>query len=269
MTLSSTLCSCWPLASSSSVYELVRCIGSSYSPRAAARLGCSSEIVKTSGAERRSPRPKCMGANSYCLRASAAKLRADERGRQIQALTKPLLSFGMAHERRPSFSGMAGPRPKSRGWRPLSRSMVRASSPAVKSGDQAALAALRLPPAQRTVEEHAAVRRWSERSVRLPGGTTHEELSTVMTLEEHPPHSLLFRQGTPGAAPSFEELPQGHRRATQGHARPRTLAPVGRQKPPATQDRPTALHRACQRRRAVASYVTATRGGTVTAFTRG
>ena len=174
----------------------------------------------------------------------------------------------MAHERRPSFSGMAAPRPKSRGWRPLSRSMVRASSPAVKSGDQAALAALRLPPAQRTVEEHAAVRRWSERSVRLPGGTTHEELSTVMTLEEHPPHSLLFRQGTPGAEPSFEELPQGHRRATHGHARPRTLAPVGRQKPPATQDRPTALHRACQRRRAVSSYVTATRG-TVTAFTRG
>ena len=135
----------------------------------------------------------------------------------------------MAHERRPSFSGMAGPRPKSRGWRPLSRSMVRASSPAVKSGDQAALAALRLPPAQRTVEEHAAVRRWSERSVRLPGGTTHEELSTVMTLEEHPPHSLLFRQGTPGAAPSFEELPQGHRRATHGHARSHLSAVRSRQ----------------------------------------
>ena len=125
----------------------------------------------------------------------------------------------MAHERRPSFSGMAAPRPKSRGWRPLSRSMVRASSPAVKSGDQAALAALRLPPAQRTVEEHAAVRRWSERSVRLPGGTTHEELSTVMTLEEHPPHSLLFRQGTPGAAPGAMSC---HRPPPQGHARPRT-----------------------------------------------
>ena len=76
--------------------------------------------------------------------------------------------------------------------------MVRAASPTLKSGDEAALAALRSPPAQRTVEEQAAVRRWSERSVRLPSGTTHEELCTVMTLEEHPPHSLLFRQGTPG-----------------------------------------------------------------------
>ena len=76
--------------------------------------------------------------------------------------------------------------------------MIRAASPTLKSGDEAALAALRVPPAQRSVEEHAAVRRWSERSVRLPGRTTHEELCTVMTLEEHPPHSLLFRQGTPG-----------------------------------------------------------------------
>ena len=123
----------------------------------------------------------------------------------------------MSNERRPSFSGMA-PRPKSRGWRPLSRSMVRAASPTLKSGDEAALAALRSPPAQRTVEEQAAVRRWSERSVRLPGGTTHEELCTVMTLEEHPPHSLLFRQGTPGEAPRAKS----RHRPLQGHARPST-----------------------------------------------
>jgi hypothetical protein len=128
----------------------------------------------------------------------------------------------MSHERRPSFSGVAG-RPKSRGWRPLSRSMVRGASPALKSGDEAALAALRSPPATRTVAEHAAVRRWSERSVRLPGGTTHEELCTVMTLEEHPPHSLLFRQGTPGDASVAKSCHRPHR-AAQGRARPRTAA---------------------------------------------
>jgi hypothetical protein len=126
----------------------------------------------------------------------------------------------MSHERRPSFSGVAG-RPKSRGWRPLSRSMVRGASPALKSGDEAALAALRSPPATRTVAEHAAVRRWSERSVRLPGGTTHEELCTVMTLEEHPPHSLLFRQGTPGDASVAKSCHRPHR-AAHGRARPRT-----------------------------------------------
>ena len=100
----------------------------------------------------------------------------------------------MSRERRPSFveagsrtGSRAGSRPGgSRGWR-ISRSMLRAASPTLKSGDEAALAALRVPPAQRSVEEHAAVRRWSERSVRLPGRTTHEELCTVMTLEEHPP----------------------------------------------------------------------------------
>ena len=97
--------------------------------------------------------------------------------------------------------------------------MIRAASPTLKSGDEAALAALRVPPAQRSVEEHAAVRRWSERSVRLPGRTTHEELCTVMTLEEHPPHSLLFRQGTPGDDAVCEELPQAdHHRATHGRA---------------------------------------------------
>ena len=97
--------------------------------------------------------------------------------------------------------------------------MIRAASPTLKSGDEAALAALRVPPAQRSVEEHAAVRRWSERSVRLPGRTTHEELCTVMTLEEHPPHSLLFRQGTPGDDAGCEELPQTDRhRATHGRA---------------------------------------------------
>ena len=51
----------------------------------------------------------------------------------------------MSHERRPSFSG------GSRGWRSLSRSMVRAASPALKTGgNEAALAALRSPPATRT-----------------------------------------------------------------------------------------------------------------------
>ena len=99
--------------------------------------------------------------------------------------------------------------------------MVRGASPALKSGDEAALAALRSPPATRTVAEHAAVQRWSERSVRLPGGMTHEELCTVMTLEEHPPHSLLFRQGTPGDASVAKSCHRPHR-AAHGRARPRT-----------------------------------------------
>ena len=139
----------------------------------------------------------------------------------------------MSRERRPSFVGEAGSRTGSRagsrpggsrGWR-ISRSMIRAASPTLKSGDEAALAALRVPPAQRSVEEHAAVRRWSERSVRLPGRTTHEELCTVMTLEEHPPHSLLFRQGTPGDDAGCEELPQtDHHRATHGRAVTRARA---------------------------------------------
>ena len=65
-------------------------------------------------------------------------------------------------------------------------------------GDDAALAAMRVAPHHRTAEQHAAVRRWSERSVKLPGETSHEQLSTVMTLEEHPERSLLFRQGATG-----------------------------------------------------------------------
>ena len=59
-------------------------------------------------------------------------------------------------------------------WRPLSRSMqgsTRPASPTMLIGDEAALAALRTPPQESTSDEHAAVRRWSERSVRLPGGT--------------------------------------------------------------------------------------------------
>ena len=124
--------------------------------------------------------------------------------------------------------------------------MIRAASPTLKSGDEAALAALRVPPAQRSVEEHAAVRRWSERSVRLPGRTTHEELCTVMTLEEHPPHSLLFRQGTPGDDAGCEELPQtDHLRATHarpcGHARSCLTAINSREEPPAAQGRPSRL----------------------------
>ena len=143
----------------------------------------------------------------------------------------------MSRERRPSFveagsrtGSRAGSRPSgSRGWR-ISRSMIRAASPTLKSGDEAALAALRVPPAQRSVEEHAAVRRWSERSVRLPGRTTHEELCTVMTLEEHPPHSLLFRQGTPGhdAAKSCRRQTIAEPRTA---VRPRTLVLDGHQQP--------------------------------------
>ena len=157
----------------------------------------------------------------------------------------------MSRERRPSFVGEAGSRTGSRagsrpggsrGWR-ISRSMIRAASPTLKSGDEAALAALRVPPAQRSVEEHAAVRRWSERSVRLPGRTTHEELCTVMTLEEHPPHSLLFRQGTPGDDAVVRRVAAD--RPSQRHARPcghacSCLTAVNcREEPPAAQGRPS------------------------------
>ena len=74
MTLSSTLCSCWPLASSSSVYELVRCIGSSYSPRASPRAWAAPRKNRQNFWGRNgAPRRKSPGVNSANLYSSRVR----------------------------------------------------------------------------------------------------------------------------------------------------------------------------------------------------